>query len=227
MADMAIHLFRHAEAVHNAECDESIRDPLLTEKGKKQAQRILKTYQFLNQPALILTSPLRRAIQTVLQAFHPSFNDNAAKLFPTSAPRIIALPHLQEVSQEPCDTGSSLVSLKSDYGEYVEFPEECFPCDDWFQKDDTCFANENSLLSARAEFVREYILQQSGEEIIVVTHGDFSHFLVNRWLYGPGCGTLFNGLQHACGTPLAMVLKEKTGDSEYEMTVEVPAWFGR
>jgi len=225
MADKVIHLFRHAEAVHNAERDESIRDPPLTEKGKKQAQEILETYQFLNHPTLILTSPLRRAIQTVLLAFHPSFNDNATKLFPTSAPRIIALPHLQEVSQEPCDTGSSLASLKSEYGEYVEFPEEYFPCDDWFQKDGTCFANENSLLSARAEFVRGYILQQSCEEIIVVTHGDFSHFLVNRWLYGPGCGTLFNGFPHAWGTP--MVLKEKTCDSETEMRVEVPAWFGR
>src|SRR5271170_3356416 len=143
MADKVIHLFRHAEAVHNAERDESIRDPPLTEKGKKQAQEILETYKFLNQPTLILTSPLRRAIQTVLHAFHPSFKDNATKLFPTSAPRIIALPHLQEVSQEPCDTGSSLASLKSEYGEYVEFPVEFLDCDHWFQKDGTGFANEN------------------------------------------------------------------------------------
>jgi broad specificity phosphatase PhoE len=196
MADKAIHLFRHAEAVHNAESDESIRDPLLTEKGKKkQAQRILNTYQFLDHPTLILTSPLRRAIETVLQAFHPSFNDNANTVFPTSAPRIIALPHLQEVSQEPCDTGSSLASLKSEYGEYVEFPEEHFHCDDWFQKDGTCFANENSLLSARAEFVREYILQQSCEEIIVVTHGDFLIFWSIAGYMGLGvgrCSTIYN-----------------------------------
>src|SRR5271154_856073 len=215
MTDKVIHLFRHAEAVHNSESDESTRDPLLTEKGKEQAQEILETYQFLNQPTLILTSPLRRAIETVLQAFHPSFNDNAAKVFSaTTFPRIIALPHLQEVSEKPCDTGSSLASLKSEYGEYVEFPEGFFDCNTWFKKDGTIFSNENSLLSRRAEFVREYILGQLCEEVIVMTHGDFSHFLVNRWLYGPGCGTLFDGLQHACGTP--MVLKEKsTMDSEY------------
>jgi broad specificity phosphatase PhoE len=139
MVDQVIHLFRHAEAAHNQERDGSIRDPLLTAKGMKQAKKILKNYQFLNHPSLILTSPLRRTIQTVLQAFHPSFNGLAAKSFPT-CPRIIALPHLQECSELLCDTGLSLAFLKSEYGQYIEFPDEFFHSEDWFIKEGTWLA---------------------------------------------------------------------------------------
>jgi hypothetical protein len=53
-----------------------------------------------------------------------------------------------------------------------------------------------------------------------MTHGDFSHFLVNRRLYGPGCGSLFDGVEHACGLPMCLVEK-----GDFETRVEVPSWF--
>src|SRR5271170_2663749 len=45
--------------VDNAERDQSIREPLLTTEGIEKAKNILENYQFLNKPALILTSPLQ------------------------------------------------------------------------------------------------------------------------------------------------------------------------
>jgi len=227
MHQQIIHLFRHAEAVHNSQNDIALRDPQLTENGKAQAEQIMATYQFLNRPTLILVSPLQRAIQTALYAFHPSFNKQGKEVSRLEQiPRIVALPQLQEVTENPCDTGTCLEFLKRTYGSYVEFSDEFFGSDTWFTKQGTLFANENALLSNRAKFVRDYIKQHGPEEVIVMTHGDFSHFLVNRWLYGQGCGSLFNGLNHAAGSPMTLKAKDSI-ESDYEMTVEIPLWFER
>lgn len=51
-----------------------------------------------------------------------------------------------------------------------------------------------------------------------MTPGSFSHFLVNRWLHGPGSGTLFDGLGNASGTPMSLVARD---GSEHEMHVEI------
>jgi Histidine phosphatase superfamily (branch 1) len=227
MSEQIIHLFRHAQALHNSENNTSLRDPQLTANGITQAEQILTTYQFFNRPTLILVSPLQRAIQTALHAFHPSFNKSAVKLSQSGQPpRFLALPHLQEVTEKPCDTGTSLAFLKKSYGQFIEFPDDLFHSDIWFVKHGTVFADENALLSNRAKFVRAYIKQCGSEEIIVMTHGDFSHFLVNEWLYGPGCGTLFNGLKQAAGLPMALRAINFDG-SEYGLRKEIPAWFGR
>ena len=215
--------FRNAEAAHNQVRDGRFENLYSRLNGMKQAKNILKNYQFLNHPSLILTSPLRRTIQTVLKAFHPSFNRIAAKRFPT-CPRIIAFPHLQECSELPSDTGLSLAFLKSEYGQYIEFPDEFFS-EDWFIKEGTWLASNHDLIISRAEFVRKFILEQTSQEVIVMTHGNFAHFLVNRWFDEPGWEpSLFYNLHNACGT--VMVLKKKQSqESDYEMREEMPAWF--
>ena len=220
MSSQTIHLIRHAQAAHNVDHNTSLSDPLLTASGVAEAETFLDGYPFLNRPTLILVSPLRRCIATALSAFDPSTNPRAAHYF-DHLPRIVCLPHLQETTESPCDTGSPLSMLKAEYGEHVEFPEDFFGDEEWYKKAGTVFANDNELLSKRAEFVRNFILQCSDQEIVVVTHGDFSHFLVNRWLFGPGCGTIFNGLQHAKGVPVQLV---RTADGT-ELQVEFPSWF--
>jgi broad specificity phosphatase PhoE len=124
-----VHLFRHAEVEHNSSNDISLRDPLLTATGLTQSENITRTYKFLNAPTLILVSSPRRCIQTALHAFHPAFNTTTAKNFP-NPPRIVAMPHIQEVTENPCDTGSSLELLKAQYGQYVEFGGQFFKSDD-------------------------------------------------------------------------------------------------
>ena len=220
MPQQIIHLFRHGQAAHNIDGGTSVHDPLLTPLGIEQAVAIPETYSFLNRPTLILVSPLRRCIQTALYAFHPDFNRMAEKYF-LHTPRILAIPHLQEITENPCDTCSPLKQLKSDYGKYVIFEDKFFKSSDWLVKTGTSYANDNQLLNERAEFVRRFIMEQDDEEIIVTTHGDFSHFLVNRWLYGAGCGTLFNCLGHAMGIPMSLFCRD---DSAYEMHLEIPSW---
>ena len=112
LAMQIIHLFRHGEAAHNVE-GINLQDPLLTTTGEKQAVSIIKNYVFLNNPTLVLISPLRRCIQTALYAFHPDFNEDATKYF-SHNPLILAMPHLQETTENPCDTGSPLEVLKNE-----------------------------------------------------------------------------------------------------------------
>ena len=219
MSNQIIHVFRHGEAAHNVE-GVNLQDPLLTPTGKKQAFSIPKNYFLMNRPTLILVSPLQRCIHTALYGFHPDFSTHAATFFPRN-PRILAMPHLQEATENLCDTGSSLETLKEEYGKHVNFPDEFFSSDDWIIKSGTAFANDNELLNKRAEFVKKFIKEQPDQEIIVVTHGNFSHFLVNKWLYGAGCGSLFNGLGYTEGTPFKLVTRE---DFEHELHVEIPSW---
>jgi hypothetical protein len=64
-----IHVVRHAESVHNIDKDFSRLDPALTLAGRQQAQILGGTFPFQDTIGLIITSPLRRTIQTTLLAF--------------------------------------------------------------------------------------------------------------------------------------------------------------
>jgi len=78
-----IHFFRHAQAKHNAWSEddlvgEDVRDTSLTRLGIDQAKAILTSASVTNfrSPTLLISSPLRRCLQTALYAFHPHFNEN-------------------------------------------------------------------------------------------------------------------------------------------------------
>src|SRR3981189_2154647 len=75
-------------------------------------------YRHLRSPSIVVTSPLRRCLQTAVYAF-----GEQAK---TGTIRIIAHPDLQEVSNCPCDTGTPLDLLRNEFP-VVEFPDEIFP----------------------------------------------------------------------------------------------------
>ncbi|KAK9343612.1 hypothetical protein V1522DRAFT_460151 [Lipomyces starkeyi] len=81
-----VHLVRHSEAVHNTDHD------------------------FSHVVGLIVTSPLRRTIQTTLLAFanvldERYFDKGSGKGIPGGA-ELVLDPDLQERSALPCDTGS-------------------------------------------------------------------------------------------------------------------------
>src|SRR5271170_2389002 len=93
-----IHFFRHAQAEHNvwSEDDpvgEDVCDTSLTPVGIEQAKQISTSASVTNFkcPTLVISSPLRRCLQTALHAFHPQFNENLKatieknKVFPHSA----------------------------------------------------------------------------------------------------------------------------------------------
>jgi broad specificity phosphatase PhoE len=63
---MRIHIIRHAEGLHNVDCDYSIYDPKLTEKGIQQCKDNSDEY---NKVDFVICSTAVRAIETALHLF--------------------------------------------------------------------------------------------------------------------------------------------------------------
>lgn len=57
---------------------------------------------------MLVSSPLRRALQTTLIGFQPEVQRGL---------KVVALPDVQETSDLPCDTGSDPTTLEKEFGE--------------------------------------------------------------------------------------------------------------
>lgn len=158
-----IHLVRHAQGYHNLSNENTkIHDPLLTPKGMEQCAELQKHFPHHQGVDLIVSSPIRRTIDTSLQSF-----GNTIK---TKGLTIIALPEVQETSALPCDTGSNPEVLATEFaGEPVDFslvhPGWNFKTGKW--------APDQKAIAQRALEAREWLFQRPENEIVVVTHGLF------------------------------------------------------
>jgi broad specificity phosphatase PhoE len=110
MASSQIYLVRHAESAHNISKDFSRPDPPLTPLGLEQAAKLEQTFPHSAHIGLVITSPLKRAIQTALSGFShildKRYYDSSSKLGVEGGAELIIDPGLQERSALPCDTGS-------------------------------------------------------------------------------------------------------------------------
>ncbi|KAK9352278.1 histidine phosphatase superfamily [Lipomyces doorenjongii] len=111
-----IHVVRHAESVHNTDHDFSRLDPELTALGRQQADDFRRIFPSSDEVGLIVTSPLRRTIETTLLAFADVldkryFEVGSGKGVDGGA-QLVLDPGLQERSSLPCDTGSDQVVLE-------------------------------------------------------------------------------------------------------------------
>jgi len=178
-----IYLIRHAESAHNVTKDFSLRDPGLTSQGFDQASSLATTFPALASTAVILTSPLRRTIETTLAGFGGIIdtNNNNNNKKKKAVVELILDPNLQERSDLPCDTGSDPSALRS------LFPDLDFGvlADGWWAKEGR-FTADDAAVAARAGAVRKRIgevvrrLEAEGGEkrdVVVVTHGVFMKFL--------------------------------------------------
>lgn len=162
-----------------------IHDPGLTPMGREAARRFRKLYKYHIKPTLIVSSPLRRCLQTTTIAFGPMIRSGEV--------RAIAHPGLQECSTKPCDTGTPLKVLREEFPA-IQFPDELFPRSAWprnrsFQvrKIGTVYDDVPGLLLQRAVNFRKWLREEvSDQEVIVVTHGGFVHFFFDMWDDLPG-----------------------------------------
>ena len=103
-----IHCVRHAQGAHSlSHTNHSMLDPELTPLGEVQCANLcslLAEQQKHENIGLIVSSPLRRAIQTALVAFKPLVDRGY---------KVLALPGIQEVSDQPGDTGSDLAVIQA------------------------------------------------------------------------------------------------------------------
>ncbi|KAH8687992.1 histidine phosphatase superfamily [Tricladium varicosporioides] len=183
MSNPRVHIVRHAESEHNITKDFTVRDPGLTPLGRQQSTKLSETFPHSNSIGLILTSPLRRTVETTLLAF-PHILDK--KYYPPSSglgveggAELLLEPDLQERSALPCDTGSN-----------ADITEALFPGLNfrqlgvrWLEKTGT-FGADDEAVKDRAERVVERLQERvrtlNGEkrDIVVLTHGVFMKFLV-------------------------------------------------
>ncbi|KAI9926527.1 hypothetical protein MW887_004295 [Aspergillus wentii] len=178
-----IHLVRHAESVHNVSKDFSQLDPGLTPLGFEQAKGLIQTFPHASQVGIILTSPLRRAIQTTIAAF-PHVLDKG--YFPSDSghgidngARLALDPDLQERSELPCDTGSPAEALE------LDFPRlGVKDLGDGWQVKEGLYSPDDEAVEERAERVRSRVAEiaqnlkdKERSHVVIVTHGVFMKFL--------------------------------------------------
>ncbi|KAH9882266.1 hypothetical protein J1614_001438 [Plenodomus biglobosus] len=194
-----IHLIRHAQGEHNLTRDYTIRDAVLTPKGKEQCRILRSTFQHHNEVDIVFASPLRRTIQTAALSLGPALSR-------TEVPFML-LPVLQEVSNIGCDVGIAdtaedvqkfLPELFAD-GE-VEFNIEKVDAsavtEGWNSKHGYWAYEKQAILKRAADF-RNFLFQRPEKQIVLVTHGAFAHFLTEDWdVEDPMIGTAYKNCEH-------------------------------
>lgn len=167
MAPRAIHFIRHAQGYHNINNDQSIPDPDLTPKGREQCKELSTSFPYFDRIDLVCASPIRRAIQTASIGLEPYLQSGRKK--------ILALPLAQEAPAEPANTPSGIATLQEEYGTITNF-QRCFEMTDYDSKTGT-FSPDVVSLEERATVLRKFLRDRQENEIVVVSHGQFLHYV--------------------------------------------------
>jgi broad specificity phosphatase PhoE len=144
-----------------------ILDPALTEEGQRQAEQLLRLFQFHENIGAVFSSPLQRALQTAVLAFGPWMPPNA---------RILALPLAQETSEAPCDTGQDIQALNTAFrATNVDFKHLELG---WNSKHGR-WSQADSAVRQRAEDLKKFLVDRKECEVVLVTHGYFLRYLTD------------------------------------------------
>jgi broad specificity phosphatase PhoE len=168
MAPRAVHFIRHAEGYHNSENNENIPDPDLTPKGKEQCKHLSTIFPYFDRIDLVCASPIRRACQTALISMEPYLQGGKHK--------ILALPLAQEATDKPANTPSSIEKLQEEFGSVVDFHRCMDTYVDYTSKQGR-FSPDGKSLETRALELRRFLRDRDEQEVVVVSHGDFLHYV--------------------------------------------------
>ncbi|KAI0869623.1 histidine phosphatase superfamily [Hypoxylon argillaceum] len=170
-----IDIVRHAQSRHNVEPNgDQLRDPSITATGADQAAALGSQFPFMKQVKRVISSPMRRAVQTALIAFEPHIREQGLD--------IVLLGDLQEASARPSDTGSPPRELREEFGSIVNVE---FLADDWWFKDASASygSRDQAKVADRARKARLYIrnvakTMSDDDHIVVVAHSGFVRHLI-------------------------------------------------
>ncbi|KAI1438428.1 phosphoglycerate mutase-like protein [Xylaria sp. CBS 124048] len=159
-------LIRHAQAEHNASQDYDIHDPSLTALGHQQCAELredLMANSLVQQAELILTSPMRRTIQTAL---------STVDWLVEKGVKIQADADWQENSAKPCDIGSAIAKIAKEFPgiDYASvdpvWPDKISPTGSRYH-----YTKEAVL--ARAQAALRKLYERPEKVIIVMSHSGF------------------------------------------------------
>jgi broad specificity phosphatase PhoE len=168
MAPRAVHFIRHAEGYHNSEDNENIPDPDLTPKGREQCEHIATIFPFFDRIDLVCASPIRRAIQTALISMEPWLQSGKRN--------ILVLPLAQEATDKPANTPSDIGLLKDEFGDVADF-HRCLDTYVDYNTKQGRWAPDGASLQTRAVELRRFLRDREEDEVVVVSHGDFLHYV--------------------------------------------------
>lgn len=178
-----IHIVRHAESVHNVSKDFTQRDPSLTPLGLQQAAQLIHEFPSSSHVAVIITSPLQRAIQTTLAAFphvldKRYFSPQSGQGIENGSLLVID-PDLQERSALPCDTGSSREVLEDVFRiDFSDLAEDWHTKEGLYSPDDAAVKERAKRVRSRVAEVVDNLKDKEERQVVIVTHGVFMKFLV-------------------------------------------------
>ncbi|KAI9900681.1 hypothetical protein N3K66_004943 [Trichothecium roseum] len=198
-----IHLVRHAQGHHNVSvANEAMRDPDVTELGREQCARLRASFPHHARLSGLASSPLRRTVQTCLEAFGPLSPSTTPTSSNPSDPSsteeeeerkrrllpIKLIDVLQEISSAPCDTGSAPEALTAEFGPGV-VDAGAGVRQGWTDKTSggSPFAPTLAKLVARGRearrALRDFVAQDKDGDghYAVTSHGGFLHFLTDDW----------------------------------------------
>ena len=177
-----LHLVRHGQATHSPNHDITIPDPPLTEMSTQQSIKLNEDFPYHRNVGLMITSPLRRTLQTAIIGFSTCLNGGTA--------RLSLEPEIQAHSSRPCDTCSTVECLQ------IEFPD--LP---WSELDlggiypakEGIYATDVESLEKRGRRAQGLLLREfkrlegtGREDIVVASHGGFLGHISghhNTWKY--------------------------------------------
>ncbi|KAI0533238.1 histidine phosphatase superfamily [Xylaria digitata] len=159
-----IHIMRHGESEHNVSPNgDALRDPNLTYHGQLNAQGLGPLLPHMTKVRRIISSPLRRAIQTSLLVFDDLIKQDM---------KILVLPELKEAGWRASNTGSSAQELREEFGFVLELGHLS---NGWWYRDIGRNGREDEKVAERARQARSYIRTiakdlNDDEHIVIVTH---------------------------------------------------------
>jgi broad specificity phosphatase PhoE len=180
-----LHIVRHAEGTHNPAHDTTIPDPPLTQRGIEQSQELSQTFQFKESVGLVLASPLRRTLQTAHIGFQQTLDQRyyakGSGAGVQKGAQLVLEPDVQAHSSRPCDTGSNISILQS---EYQDLPWDILELDPIFPNKEGLYASDSETLKQRGWRIQRRLEEKFKElantsrpDIVVVTHGGIIRFV--------------------------------------------------
>eukprot|EP01006_Ploeotia_vitrea_P055391 TRINITY_DN67992_c2_g1_i1.p1 TRINITY_DN67992_c2_g1~~TRINITY_DN67992_c2_g1_i1.p1 ORF type:complete len:206 (+),score=18.35 TRINITY_DN67992_c2_g1_i1:40-657(+) len=161
-AGVQIYAIRHGQAEHNLDPRNGWRipDPSLTALGRSQAQSIGTKLRakFDNGEVKIFCSPLRRTIQTAMEAF-PGHTLHLRE-------------SLQETADVPSDRGSSIQKLRHEFGSIIDTSHLSL---DWETKPKE--GRKEKFLNVELPEIETELRSLSVVGVLVVHHG-----VMREWL---------------------------------------------
>ncbi|CAF0877049.1 unnamed protein product [Adineta ricciae] len=158
-----VYYMRHFEALHNVRpYDFSIRDPELSAQGQSQAASAIQVLETIPIIDLVVCSPLKRTLQTYLLMFGNRRN----------LPLIIH-PDIQEVCNEPCDTGSSVEDLKKTFPTLtseLDVFEQTFGGVEWLEKTKVTSIYSLHQVEQRRKRFLQWLMNRPERHIFVISH---------------------------------------------------------